>query len=65
MNERLLTADVVQQVTALAGLNLTPERAAALVPGLLPIFRGAAGIAALDLGTLSPLGAPWPETPGE
>lgn len=66
MTERVLTAAVVRQVAALAGLDLTPERAADLVPALLPMFEGDARIAALGLGTLSPLGTPWPlEQPGE
>lgn len=54
-----LNAELVQRLAALAGLPLSLERAADLVPGLLPIFRGDAEIVALDLGTLSPLGTPW------
>ena len=61
MTERHLTAAVVRQIAALAGLDLTPARASDLVPSLLPIFRGDTQIAALDLGTLSPLGTPWPQ----
>lgn len=58
-----LDASLVQRLTALAGLPLTPERAAELVPSLEPIFEGDAQIAALNLGTLSPLGTPWPREP--
>lgn len=56
-----LEGELVRQIAALAGLPLTPERAADLVPSLLPIFRGDAQIAALNLATLSPLGMPWPQ----
>ena len=55
-----LSAELVQRLAALAGLPLSLDRAADLVPGLLPIFKGDAEIVALDLGTLSPLGTPWP-----
>ena len=65
VTERLLTTEVVQQLAALAGLDLTPERAAALVPGLLPIFEGDTAITKLNLGTLSPIATPWTETPDE
>lgn len=65
MTERLLTVDVVQQIASLAGLDLSTGRAADLLPSLLPIFQGDARIAALNLGALSPLGTPWPETPDE
>ena len=60
-----LGGELVQQIAALAGLPLTLERAAELVPSLLPIFQGDAQIAALNLGSLSPLGMPWPEPSGE
>ena len=65
MTDRVLTADVVQQIAALASLDLTTGRAADLLPSLLPIFQGDARIAAMNLGTLSPLGTPWPKTPDE
>ncbi|WP_407571968.1 hypothetical protein [Deinococcus altitudinis] len=58
-----LSAEFVQQFTALAGLPLSLERAADLAPALLPIFEGDVRIAALGLGTLSPLGMPWPLEP--
>ncbi|WP_456833071.1 hypothetical protein [Deinococcus sp. UYEF24] len=54
----------MRQIAALAGLPLTLERATDLVPSLLPIFQGDAQIATLNLGTLSPLGMPWPEPSG-
>ena len=60
-----LSAELVQRLAALAGLPLSLDRAADLVPGLLPIFEGDAGIVALGLGTLSPLGTPWPPEPRE
>ena len=65
MTDRGLTADIVQQIAALAGLNLSSGRAADLLPSLLPIVQGDARIAAMNLGALSPLGMPWPETPDE
>jgi surfactin synthase thioesterase subunit len=60
-----LDAELVQRLAALAGLPLSLDRAADLVPGLLPIFEGDAEIVALNLGTLSPLGTPWPQRPRE
>lgn len=60
-----LDGELVQRIAALAGLPLTLERAADLVPSLLPILQGDAQIAALDLGTLSPLGIPWPQNLSE
>ncbi|MGY2896537.1 hypothetical protein ACVWZX_004583 [Deinococcus sp. UYEF24] len=59
-----LSGELVRQIAALAGLPLTLERATDLVPSLLPIFQGDAQIATLNLGTLSPLGMPWPEPSG-
>jgi hypothetical protein len=60
-----LSAELVQRLAALAGLPLSLDRAADLVPGLLPIFEGDAEIVVLNLGTLSPLGTPWPQRPRE
>jgi len=48
-----ITAEQMQQVARLAGLELPLERAAELVPSLEPILRGDAVIARLELGS------PW------
>ncbi|WP_293914338.1 hypothetical protein [Deinococcus sp.] len=53
--------EVIRSFAALAGHDLSEDRAAALVPGLIPILKGDAAIRRLNLGTLSPLGATWPE----
>lgn len=65
MSEEDLTPDLVRQFARLAGLDLTPERAADLVPLLRPVLEGDARIAGLDLGPLSALGPPWGEERGE
>ncbi|WP_344983839.1 hypothetical protein [Deinococcus rubellus] len=64
-HDRVLTAELVQHLTLLSGLDLSLERAADLLPQLAPMLAGDAEIAALDLGTLSPLGPTWPETARE
>jgi ribosomal protein L12E/L44/L45/RPP1/RPP2 len=56
-----LTAEAVQEMARLAGLELDLERARALVPALEPVFDGDAAIAKLKLGTLTAVGNPWPE----
>lgn len=60
MKTPLLTAEVVRQVSSLAGLELSLERALELIAGLEPIFKGDAEIARLELGSLSPIGTAWP-----
>lgn len=64
-HDRVLTAERVQQFACLSSLDLPLERAADLLPQLAPMLAGDAEIAALDLGTLSPLGPTWPETARE
>jgi hypothetical protein len=56
-----LTAEPVQAMARLAGLELDLERARALVPALKPVFDGDVAIAKLNLGTLTAVGNPWPE----
>ena len=56
-----LSAEPVQQMARLAGLELDLERARALLPALEPVFDGDTAIAKLNLGTLTAVGNPWPE----
>lgn len=56
-----LSAEPVQEMARLAGLELDLERARALVPALEPVFDGDTAIAKLNLGTLTAVGNPWPE----
>ncbi len=56
-----LTAELVQEMARIAGLELDLERARALIPALEPVFDGDAAIAKLNLGTLTAVGNPWPE----
>jgi ribosomal protein L12E/L44/L45/RPP1/RPP2 len=56
-----LTAEAVQEMARLAGLELDLERARTLVPALEPVFEGDQEIAKLNLGTLTAVGDPWPE----
>ncbi|WP_420593740.1 hypothetical protein [Deinococcus sp.] len=60
-NKQELSAELVQQLVRLSGLNLDLERAAGVALALRPMLDGDAKIAALNLGTLSPLGLPWPD----
>lgn len=53
----------VQQLAALNGLNLTIERAEALLPVLHILLAVDAQVAALDLDKLPAIGLPW--EPGE
>jgi hypothetical protein len=59
MNE--ISAELIQRFAALAGYTLDEDRAAELIPGLIPILKGDWAIQRLNLGTLSPLGPTWPE----
>jgi hypothetical protein len=56
-----LSAELVQRMARLAGLELDLERARALLPALEPVFDGDVAIVKLDLGTLRAIGNPWPE----
>ncbi len=54
-----MNPELIRGMAELSGLSLSVERAAALIPALEPVFAGDALVAALGLGTLSPLGLPW------
>jgi hypothetical protein len=56
-----LSAELVQEMARLAGLELNIERARELLPALEPVFAGDTAIAKLNLGTLTAVGNPWPE----
>ena len=56
-----LSAEPVQQMARLAGLELDLERARELLPALEPVFDGDTAIAKLNLGTLTAVGNPWPK----
>ena len=57
----MLTAELAQRVARLSGLELELARAAEVAIALKPMLDGDARIAALNLGTLSPLGRLWPD----
>ncbi len=59
--ELRLTPELVREMARLAGINLEIERAQELIPALEPVFDGDAKILALELGTLTAAGNPWPE----
>ncbi|WP_161883318.1 hypothetical protein [Deinococcus alpinitundrae] len=63
--DQVLTAERVQHFARLSGLELNSERAAQVALALVPMLAGDARLAALNLGTLSPLGPTWPETARE
>lgn len=50
---------ILAQLAELSGLDLPPDRAAALVAGLKEILKLDARLASLDLGTLTIVGVPW------
>ncbi|MEZ4865964.1 MAG: hypothetical protein R3C14_31910 [Caldilineaceae bacterium] len=54
-----ITRDLIQQLAALQGLALTPDRAATLLPALSELLAVDVRIAALDLATLPAVGLPW------
>ena len=56
-----LTPELVREMARLAGLELDLGRTKTLIPALEPVFKGDKQIAALDLGTLTAVGDPWPE----
>lgn len=64
-NQIALTPELVQQVSGLAGLELTLERATEILPALKPSFEGDAELAQLGMGNLSPVGSTWPEGDNE
>jgi hypothetical protein len=60
MNEPLkIDPQLVRQLAELAGLDLSLDRAVALLPGLQEILETDARIAQLDLGVLTIAGLPW------
>jgi hypothetical protein len=52
-------AALVRQLAAANGLDLAPDRAAALVPFLAGLLAADARLAALNLQTLPAAGPPW------
>lgn len=54
-----IAAAAVQQMAAYNGVQLDPDRAAALVPFVQGLLEADARLAALDLGTLPAAGLPW------
>lgn len=60
-----VTAETIQQVAALNGVNLSIAQCEALIPGLQAILTVDAQIAAIDLGALTAIGLPWGEEPGD
>ena len=53
----------VQRMAAYNGVQLDPDRAAALVPFVQGLLESDARLAALDLGTLPAAGLPWHRLP--
>ena len=62
---RELSAELVLEMARLAGLEISLERARALIPALQPVFDGDEAIIKLKLGTLSAVGDPWTEASRE
>ena len=62
--DRVLSAELLRHFARLSGLDLNTERAAQVALALVPILAGDARLAALNLGTLSPLGPTWPDDLG-
>lgn len=60
-----LRAELVAEISRLAGLELSLERAAELLPVLEDILAGDARIAGLELGNLPTVGPTWAEDGGE
>lgn len=54
-----IDAAAVQRMAAYNGVQLDPDRAAALVPFVQGLLEADARLAALDLGTLPAAGLPW------
>ena len=55
----LIDTAAVQRMAAYNGVQLDPDRAAALVPFVQGLLEADARLAALDLGTLPAAGLPW------
>ncbi len=53
---------LIRQYALWAGLDLVPERAAALEALLAPLLRADRQLATLKLNLISPVGPLWPET---
>ena len=62
---RGLSAELVLEMARLSGLEISLERARALIPALQPVFDGDEAIIKLKLGTLSAVGDPWTEASRE
>ena len=56
-----VTPQLIRQYALWAGLDLAPERAAALEDLLAPLLRADRQLAALHLNLLSPVGPLWPQ----
>lgn len=54
-----VNAKLIQQISALAGLEISLKRAKPLIPVLESTFQGDAEIARLNLNNLSPVGSIW------
>ena len=65
MPEMRLTPKLIAESARLAGLNLSLERAAELLPVLEDLLAGDAKIAGLGLGNLPVVGPTWAEAEGE
>lgn len=52
-------ATTLQELAALAGLDLAPDRAAALAGDVAALVRADRRLAALDLGAAPASGPPW------
>jgi hypothetical protein len=57
--ERWLTPEIAAKMSRLAGLSLSLERAAELLPLLQGIYKGDAKIRALELGNTPAVGPTW------
>ena len=55
----VVDAATVRRLAALAGLTLTPERAASYTAALQELLAADAAVAALKLGGLPAVGRPW------
>jgi hypothetical protein len=62
---RGLSAELVLEMARLSGLEISLERARALIPALQPVFDGDAEITKLKLGIFSAVGDPWTEASRE
>ncbi|MBB5234831.1 hypothetical protein [Deinococcus budaensis] len=60
-----VTPRVVGLLAGAGGLDLTPERAGALVPAVQALLAGDARLAALNLHVVSAAGTVWPDVPDD